>query len=149
MTTKKKPLTKEQLEDAIRLKEIYERKKGELGISQESVADALGVGQSAIAALFNGVNALNPNNASALAKFLKVGVEDFSPSIAAEISEMYLSVGGIKISSLNMSTRYMRIYRLAHFLMLGLIRKKMQKHGFLLLGRQALNHSGLKYLVIQ
>lgn len=96
MTTKKKPLTKEQLEDATRIKEIYERKKGELGISQESVADALGVGQSAIAALFNGVNALNPNNASALAKFLKVGVEDFSPSIAAEISEMYLSVGGNK-----------------------------------------------------
>ncbi|YCH28990.1 LexA family transcriptional regulator [Erwinia sp. D4-22] len=94
MTSKKKPLTAEQVEDAKRLKAIYENKKNELGISQESVADALGVGQSAIASLLNGVNALNASNASALARFLKVNVEDFSPSIAAEIAEMYRSIGG-------------------------------------------------------
>lgn len=90
---KKKPLTNDQLEDAKRLKAIYERRKIELGISQEAVADALGVGQSAVASLLNGVNALNANNASALARFLKVGVEEFSPAIAREISEMYASVG--------------------------------------------------------
>ena len=93
MTTKKKPLSTEQLEDAKRLKAIYESKKSSLGISQESVADALGVGQSAIASLLNGVNALNPSNAAALAKVLKVGIDEFSPSLAAEIADMYRSIG--------------------------------------------------------
>ncbi|EFJ9544095.1 TPA: LexA family transcriptional repressor, partial [Escherichia coli] len=34
MSAKKKPLTQEQLEDARRLKAIYEKKKNELGLSQ-------------------------------------------------------------------------------------------------------------------
>lgn len=93
MSTKKKPLTSEQVDDALRLKAIYESKKNELGLSQESVAAALGVSQSAINSIFNGVNALNPANASSLAKILQVGVEDFSPSIALEIAEMYSSLG--------------------------------------------------------
>lgn len=93
MATKKRPLSNEQLEDAKRLKAIYESKKVSLGISQESVAHAIGIGQSAIASLLNGVNALNPSNAAALARVLKVNVEDFSPSIAAEIAEMYQSLG--------------------------------------------------------
>lgn len=93
MSTKKKPLSAEQVEDATRLKSIYESKKNELGLSQESVADVLGVSQSAIASLLNGVNALNPSNAAALAKILRVGVEDFSPSLATEIAEMYSSLG--------------------------------------------------------
>jgi len=73
MSTKKKPLSAEQVEDALRLKSIYESKKNELGLSQESVADALGVSQSAIASIFNGVNALNAGNAAALAEILRVG----------------------------------------------------------------------------
>ncbi|WP_313384779.1 LexA family transcriptional regulator [Pantoea sp.] len=98
MATKKKPLSSEQLQDALRLKAIYESKKNALGLSQEAVADALGVGQSAIASLLNGVNALNPSNAAALARVLKVNVEDFSPSIANEIAEMYRSIGGNQAS---------------------------------------------------
>ncbi|HDK7242284.1 helix-turn-helix domain-containing protein [Cronobacter sakazakii] len=93
MNTKKKPLSAEQLEDANRLKAIYESKKNELGLSQESVAHAIGVGQSAVAALLNGVNALNHSNAAALAKVLRVGVEEFSPSLAADIADMYASLG--------------------------------------------------------
>ena len=50
MSAKKKPLTQEQLEDARRLKAIYEKKKNELGISQESVADKMGMGQSGVGA---------------------------------------------------------------------------------------------------
>lgn len=96
MSIKKKPLSNEQVEDAKRLKTIYEGKKSSLGISQESVAYALGVGQSAIAALLNGVNALNPNNAAALAKILQVSVDEFSPSIASEITEMYRSISDAK-----------------------------------------------------
>lgn len=92
MSIKKKPLTPDQLEDARRLKAIYESKKSSLKLSQEAVADALGVGQSAIASLLNGVNALNASNAAALAKVLKVNVREFSPSLANEIEEMYKSV---------------------------------------------------------
>lgn len=92
MSIKKKPLTENQLQDAKRLKAIYESKKSELRLSQESIADALNVGQSAIAALLNGVNALNASNAAALAKLLKVSVGDFSPALATEIAEMYKSI---------------------------------------------------------
>ena len=84
MSAKKKPLTQEQLEDARRLKAIYEKKKNELGLSQESVADKMGMGQSGVGALFNGINALNAYNAALLAKILNVSVEEFSPSIARE-----------------------------------------------------------------
>lgn len=93
MKQKKKPLTPEQLEDAKRLKAVYEARKAERGISQDDVADALGVGQSAIASLLNGVNALNASNASELARFFNVGVEEFSPSIASEIAQMYSALG--------------------------------------------------------
>ena len=92
MSAKKKPLTQEQLEDARRLKAIYEKKKNELGLSQESVADKMGMGQSGVGALFNGINALNAYNAALLAKILNVSVEEFSPSIAREIYEMYEAV---------------------------------------------------------
>ncbi|HGY3928973.1 TPA: S24 family peptidase [Citrobacter koseri] len=99
MSIKKKPLTQEQLEDAKRLKAIYESKKSELKLSQESVADALGVGQSAIAALLNGVNALNASNAAALARVFKVSVGEFSPSLSKEIEEMYRSVSSESASA--------------------------------------------------
>lgn len=89
MSNKKKPLTAEQIEDAKRLKWFYESKKTELNLSQESIADALGVGQSAVAAILNGVNALNPSNAAAFARILKIGVDEFSPALAKEIAEMY------------------------------------------------------------
>lgn len=99
MSTKKKPLTADQLEDAKRLKAIYESKKSALKLSQESIADALSVGQSAIAALLNGVNALNASNAAALARVLQVSVGDFSPSLASEIQEMYKSVSTERMAS--------------------------------------------------
>lgn len=99
MKAKKKSLTPEQLEDAMRLKSIYESKKVELKLSQESMADSLGMGQSGVAALLNGVNALNTANAAAIAKILKVGVEEFSPSLAKEIADMYKALGHSKPNS--------------------------------------------------
>lgn len=90
---KKKPLTENQIEDARRLKVIYENKKKELGLSQEGIADYLGMGQSAVAALMNGVNSLNASNAAAFARILNVSVSDFSPTIAREIELMAQSLG--------------------------------------------------------
>lgn len=91
---KKKPLTPEQVADALRLKAIFESKKKELGWSQETLAEHIGMGQSGIAQLLNGSNAIGASHAAKLAKALKVTVEDFSPSIAREIKEMNESLMG-------------------------------------------------------
>lgn len=91
---KKKPLTPEQLADAARLKAIFENKKKELGLSQETLAERMGMGQSGIAQLLNGSNAIGPSHAAKLAKILRVSVDDFSPSIASEIKEMYSALQG-------------------------------------------------------
>ncbi|WAT10110.1 LexA family protein [Rouxiella badensis] len=89
---KKKPLTTEQLADAIRLKSIFEMKKKELGLSQETLAELMGMGQSGVAQLLNGSNAINTTHAAQFAKILGIKVDEFSPSLATEISEMYEAV---------------------------------------------------------
>ncbi|MEY0337818.1 LexA family protein [Providencia stuartii] len=96
---KKKPITEEQKADANRLKSIFEAKKKELGLSQESLGNAIGMGQSAVAQLLNGVNAINVENAAKLAEALEVPVDDFSPSLAKEIRKMFNSVSEQKIIS--------------------------------------------------
>ncbi len=96
---KKKPLTPEQLADAARLKAIFENKKKELGLSQETLAEHLGMGQSGVAQLLNGANAIGPSHAARLAKILEIKIEDFSPSIADEIKEMYSALQGDARSS--------------------------------------------------
>jgi len=92
---KKKPLTPEQIADASRLKAIFESKKKELGWSQETLAEHIGMGQSGIAQLLNGANAIGPSHAAKLAKALKVAIDEFSPTIAAEIREMNESLLGV------------------------------------------------------
>lgn len=82
----KKSLTTEQLEDASRLKALYESKKKELKITQYTIADDLGVTQGAIGHFLNGRNALNVDVAAGFAKALQVSVSDFSPSLAAKIA---------------------------------------------------------------
>lgn len=76
---------------------LFMQQKNELKLSQEAMAHELGIGQSAIAALLNGINALNAANAAAIARILRVSVEDFSPSLAEEIARMYQSVDDKKI----------------------------------------------------
>ncbi|WP_340532053.1 LexA family transcriptional regulator [Escherichia coli] len=92
MNMKKKPLTPEQLEDAKRLKSIFNAKKKELGLSQESLAYELGITQSAVHQLMSGINAINASYAAQLAKLLQVKVGDFSPSLAKSIAEMALAI---------------------------------------------------------
>lgn len=47
--SKKKELTTEQLNDAERLKALYESKKKTLGITQQQIADMLEISQGALA----------------------------------------------------------------------------------------------------
>lgn len=96
---KKKPLTDEQIADAMRLKAIFDAKKKELGLSQESLGEAIGMGQSAVAQLLNGVNAINAGNAAKLAVALDVSVEDFSPSRSKEIRAMFNALASQKSKS--------------------------------------------------
>ncbi|MBT0422969.1 LexA family protein [Morganella morganii] len=93
---KKKPLTDEQVADAMRLKAIFDAKKKELGLSQESLGEAIGMGQSAVAQLLNGVNAINVENAAKLAVALGVSVDDFSPSLSKEIRTMFNALASQK-----------------------------------------------------
>lgn len=85
---KKKPLTAEQIQDAERLKAIYDSKKKELGLSQEILAERLGISQSAIAQILAGKNALNMKRAFEIAEILHVPVEKFSPSLASEAQQL-------------------------------------------------------------
>lgn len=85
---KKKTLTPVQIADAERLKAIYEAKKKELGITQQSIADMLDISQGGVGHYLNGRNALNAAAASVFAKVLQVDVSAFSPSLAKEISAM-------------------------------------------------------------
>ncbi len=91
---RKKNLTTEQLEDAARLKALYESKKKTLGITQYTIADELGITQGAVGHYFNGRNALNVEMASGFAKILGVPVSEFSPSIAAKVASQAESLDG-------------------------------------------------------
>ncbi|MDC9594982.1 LexA family protein [Xenorhabdus sp. IM139775] len=77
----KKKLTAEQLADAARLKAIFESKKKQLGISQETLAEEIGKTQSAISHYLNGINALNLEMAAYFAQKLAVQIADFSPEL--------------------------------------------------------------------
>ncbi len=90
----KKSLTTEQLEDAKRLKALYESKKKERGITQYTIADELDITQGAVGHYLNGRNALNAPIASAFARMLGVNVADFSPTLAKEIESMSASSQG-------------------------------------------------------
>lgn len=89
---KKKPLTPDQLADAERLKAIYESKKRDLKLSQESLADLMGMGQSGVNQLLNGQNAINATHAAQFARIFGVKVDDFSPTLARDIAMMYESI---------------------------------------------------------
>lgn len=90
----KKSLTTEQLEDARRLKALYESKKKELGVTQYTIADELGITQGAVGHYLNGRNALNVEVASGFAKLLQVSISDFSRAIAAKVAEQAESLNG-------------------------------------------------------
>lgn len=83
----KKSLTTEQLQDASRLKALYESKKKALGITQYTIADDLGITQGAVGHYLNGRNALNVSIASGFAKLLQVSISEFSPSLAEEAAK--------------------------------------------------------------
>lgn len=93
----KKPLHQERIEDAARLKALYQSRKKALGISQTSIAEALGITQGAVAQYMNADVPLNAQAAAIFAREMRVLVDDFSPSFADEIREFSKYVSDKKV----------------------------------------------------
>lgn len=90
---RKLPLSDWQLEDSDRLKDVFQKKRGALKLTQEKLAEALGEGvtQGAISHFMNRRTALSFKAAAVFAKLLEVPVSEISPTLAAEMEEMGLS----------------------------------------------------------
>ncbi|MBW5406858.1 LexA family protein [Morganella morganii] len=96
---KKKLLSDEQIADAMRLKAIFDTKRKEPGLSRESPGEAIGMGQSVVSQLLNGVNAINAENGAKPAVALDVSVDDFSPSLSKETRAIFNVLASQKLKS--------------------------------------------------
>lgn len=86
--TKKRELTEMERAECAKLKEIFNNKKKELGITQAGLAERFEMTQPAIGHYLNGTNALNAQIASQFAEVLQVSIEDFSERLAKEIEQL-------------------------------------------------------------
>lgn len=88
------PLADWQLEDSDRLKEIFQRKRTPLKLTQEKIASELGDGvtQGAVSHFMNRRTALSLKAAAVFARMLEVPVSDFSPTLAAELEQLSSSL---------------------------------------------------------
>lgn len=87
---RREQLSDDEMRECKALKLIYENKKKRLGMTQEVVADQLGITQAAVSHYLNGRNALNVKIATGFAHVLGVDVTEFSHRLAA----MLPCVGG-------------------------------------------------------
>lgn len=92
--SKKRELTTEQLDDAGRLKALYESKKKTMGITQQHIADMLEISQGGVGHYLNGRNPLNVQIASVFSNLLQVPISEFSPSLAREAEMITNALAG-------------------------------------------------------
>lgn len=81
----KRQLPDDRKAECLRLKRIFNLKKAELGLTQEKLAERLGINQSSVSHYLNAVNPLNATVAAGFAKILEVQISEFSPRLAHEI----------------------------------------------------------------
>lgn len=88
------PLAEWQLEDSDRLKEIFQRKRGSLKLTQEKIAAELGDGvtQGAVSHFMNRRTALSLKAAAVFARMLEVPVAEFSPILAGQLEKLSSSL---------------------------------------------------------
>lgn len=86
------PLADWQLEDSDRLKEIFQRKRASLKLTQEKIAAELGDGvtQGAVSHFMNRRTALSLKAAVVFARMLQVPVSEFSTELAKQLESMTL-----------------------------------------------------------
>lgn len=82
---KKRELTTQELTECAALKAAYMRQRHVLSLTQEKVADELGMNQGSFGHYLNGRNALNLEFASKISRILQVPVSEFSPRLADEM----------------------------------------------------------------
>lgn len=83
------PLTPEQKADAARLKAIYEAKKGELQLTQASLAALCGwESQGSVSQYLNGKIPLNLDAAAKLARNLECSIADFSKALDSDLRSL-------------------------------------------------------------
>lgn len=87
------PLADWQMDDSDRLKEIFQRKRASLKLTQEKLAEGLGDGvtQGAVSHFMNRRTALSLKAAAVFSKLLEVPVSEISPILAQQIESMGLS----------------------------------------------------------
>ena len=76
--------------DVQRLNDIWNLKKEELGITQESVGQNIGITKAAINGYLKGKTRLNVTVAAGFAQAMECKVFDFSPSLQKEIDHLCL-----------------------------------------------------------
>lgn len=86
--SKKKPLAPELLAECQAAKELFLAKKNALKLSQQKIADELGISGVSVSHYLNGINALNARFAATFARLIEEPVERFSPRLAAEIAQL-------------------------------------------------------------
>lgn len=91
------PLTPEQKSEALKLKHLFKewqakRKENGESHSQEVASELLGFGQSALSQYLNGKIPLNSLAAANFSKMLSCRIEDFSPSIAKQATQIALAI---------------------------------------------------------
>lgn len=80
-------LTEPELASAARLKAIYDRKKRQLGLSQEKLGEQLGgISQSAVGQYLNGKIPMSLTVKLQFARALKCDVGDFDPDVDVKIA---------------------------------------------------------------
>lgn len=85
---KKRELTQVEIEECLALKAIYQAKKRGLGLSQEKVAEAMGMTQAGVSMYLNGKNALNVMTAAKFSSLLGEPISTFSPRIAGLVEKL-------------------------------------------------------------
>lgn len=90
---KKRTLNTTEQAECRALKSLFLEKREELGLTQASMAEMMGVSQTAVSMYMNGYNALNVSAASKFAQILGVPVARFSPRIATIINAMANGAG--------------------------------------------------------
>lgn len=93
-------LTKEELGDVDRLRACWERRKGELRLTQSKAAEALGFSnQTAISQYINGRIPLNMEAAFKFAELLEVPIDELSPRYSKRVSKPQGPVTRIQVKS--------------------------------------------------
>lgn len=93
-------LTKEELADVDRLRACWERRKGELRLTQSRAAKALGFSnQTAISQYINGRIPLNMEAAFKFAELLEVPIDELSPRYSKRVSKPQGPVTRIRVRS--------------------------------------------------